>query len=229
MRMTRVRPIQAQVPEAMVDPLPAGADGAVSGEGIEASLANATALAVGPGLGLSDGPRRLLATILAEWRGPLVLDADALTLLGGDLKVLRRRTAPTVLTPHPAELGRLLGVATAEVVRDRLGAARAAAERSGAVVLAKGARTVIAGGKGWTLVNPTGTSGLASGGAGDVLTGAVGALLAQGLPAREAAAAGAWLHGRAAERAGERFVGAVPAGSLVEELAGAEAEVRAHA
>jgi hydroxyethylthiazole kinase-like uncharacterized protein yjeF len=224
-----MRPIQAQVPEAMVDPLPAGADGAVSGEGIEASLGKATALAVGPGLGLSDGPRRLLATILEEWRGPLVLDADALTLLGSDLKALRRRTAPTVLTPHPGELGRLLGVATAEVVHDRLGAARRAAERSGAVVLAKGARTVIAGGRGWTLVNPTGTSGLASGGAGDVLTGSVGALLAQGLPAREAAAAGAWLHGRAAELAGERFVGAVPAGSLVEELARAEAEVRGHA
>ena len=222
-----VRPIQAQVPEAMVDPLPAGADGAVSGEGIEASLAKATALAVGPGLGLSEGPRRLLATILEQWRGPLVLDADALTLLGGDLKALRRRRAPTVLTPHPGELGRLLGVATAEVVDDRLSAARIAAERSGAVVLAKGARTVIAGGKGWTLINPTGTAGLASGGAGDVLTGSVGALLAQGLPAREAAAAGAWLHGRAAELAGERFTGAVPAGSLVEELARAEAEVRA--
>jgi hydroxyethylthiazole kinase-like uncharacterized protein yjeF len=221
-----VRPIQAQVPEAMVDPLPTGEDGAVSGKGLQASLKKATALAVGPGLGLSDGPRRLLATILSEWAGPLVLDADALTLLAGRLKELRGRTAATVLTPHPGELGRLLGVPTAEVVRDRLGAAVEASKRSGAVVLAKGARTVIASGEGWNLVNQTGTPGLASGGAGDVLTGAIGALLAQGLAGREAAAAGAWLHGRAAELAGEQYPGAVPAGALVVELAQAEAELR---
>ena len=177
-----VRPVQAQVPEAMVDPLPAGKDGAVSGEGLEGSLGKATALAVGPGLGITEGPRRLLARILDRWSGPLVLDADALTLLAGRLEELRRRTGPTVLTPHPGELGRLLGVPTSDVTRNRLQAAQEAAKRSGAVVLAKGARTVIAGGAGWSLVNPTGTPGLASGGAGDVLTGAIGALLAQGLP-----------------------------------------------
>jgi hydroxyethylthiazole kinase-like uncharacterized protein yjeF len=221
-----VRPIQSQVPEAMVDALPAGEDGAVSGEGLSTSLGKATALAVGPGLGLSEGPRRLLDVVLGEWSGPLVLDADALTLLSGKLETLRGRTAPTVLTPHPGELGRLLGVPTVEVTRDRLGAAQDAAQRSGAVVLAKGARTVIAGGGGWTLVNPTGTPGLASGGAGDVLTGAIGALLAQGVPAREAAAAAAWLHGRAAEIAGERYTGAVPASVLAAHLANAEAEVR---
>jgi hydroxyethylthiazole kinase-like uncharacterized protein yjeF len=221
-----VRPIQAQVPEAMVDPLPAGKDGAVAGKGIEGSLGKASALAVGPGLGTSAGPRRLLETILEAWSGPLVLDADALTLLAGRLAELRRRAGPTVLTPHPGELGRLLGVPTAEVTRDRLHAAQEASRRSGAVVLAKGARTVIAGGEGWSLVNPTGTPGLASGGAGDVLTGAIGALLAQGMPAREAAAAGAWLHGRAAELAGERFPGAVPAGSLVDDLSRAEREAR---
>ena len=221
-----VRPVQSLVPEAMVDPLPAGDDGAVSGEGIEASLGKATALAVGPGLGLGEGPRRLLATILEKWRGPLLLDADALTLLAGKLKVLRGRGVPPVLTPHPAELGRLLGVPTAEVAGDRLGAALTAAGRAGAVVLAKGARTVIAGGEGCCLVNPTGTAGLASGGAGDVLTGAIGALLAQGVPPKEAAAGGAWLHGRAAELAGERHTGAVPAGALARQLAKAEAEVR---
>jgi NAD(P)H-hydrate epimerase len=221
-----VRPVQAQVPEAMVDPLPAGKDGAVSGVGLGSSLGKATALAVGPGLGVTAGPRRLLETILETWSGPLVLDADALTLLAGRLESLRGRTGPTVLTPHPGELGRLLGVPTTEVSKNRLQAAQEASKRSGAVVLAKGARTVIVGGGGWSLVNPTGTPGLASGGAGDVLTGAIGALLAQRVPAREAAAAGAWLHGRAAELAGERFPAAVPAGSLVEELARAELEAR---
>ncbi len=221
-----VRPIQSLVPEAMVDPLPAGADGAASGEGIEGPLRKATAVAVGPGLGLGEGPRRLLDTIIGKWRGPLLLDADALTLLAGDLEALRRREPPPVLTPHPGELGHLLGTATAEVTRDRLGAALAAAARSGSVVLAKGARTVVAGGEGWSLVNPTGTSGLATGGAGDVLAGVIGALLAQGVPPKEAAAAGAWLHGRAAELAGERHAGAIPAGTLARHLAKAETELR---
>jgi len=221
-----VAPIQSLVPEAMVDPLPTGEDGAVTGEGIEALLAKATALAVGPGLGLGDGARRLVDEILASWHGPLLLDADALTLLAGKLESLRGRGTPAVLTPHPGELGRLLARETAEVTRDRLGAAAAAAERSGGVVLGKGARTVIAGGEGWILINPTGTPGLASGGAGDVLTGAIGALLAQGVAPKDAAAAGAWLHGRAAEIAGERRAGAVPASVLARCLAKAEAELR---
>ncbi|MDD5563158.1 MAG: NAD(P)H-hydrate dehydratase [Thermoanaerobaculaceae bacterium] len=217
--------VQALAPEAMVDLLEAGEGGEVAGGGIEGSLAKATAVAVGPGLGTGDGPRRLLGSILERWRGPLLLDADALTLLAGRLGTLRTRAVTPVLTPHPGELARLLGVATSEVTADRLGAACRAAEAGGAVVLAKGARTVIAGGGGVALVNPTGTSGLASGGAGDVLSGVVGALLAQWLAAREAAASGAYLHGRAAELAGERFPGAVPAGELVGYLAAAEAEV----
>jgi NAD(P)H-hydrate epimerase len=218
--------VQALVPEAMVDVLPTSAGGEITGSGIEGSLAKATALAVGPGLGTGEGPRRLLGAILDAWRGPLLLDADALTLLAGRLGVLRARAATPVLTPHPGELARLLSVPTAEVTADRLGAARRAADAGGAVVLAKGARTVIVGGGGVALVNPTGTPGLASGGAGDVLSGVVSALLAQGVPAREAAAAGAFLHGRAAEIAAERFPGAVPAGELVEYLSAAEAEVR---
>ncbi len=218
--------VQALVPEAMVDVLASDEDGAVSGFGIEEPLQRATAVAVGPGLGTGAGPRRLLAAVLARWQGPLLLDADALTMLAGRLGELRNRPLAPVLTPHPGELARLLGVATAAVTADRLGAARRAAAAAAAVVLAKGARTVVAGGEGWALVNPTGTPGLASGGAGDVLTGAIGALLAQGVPPLEAAAAGAFMHGRAAELAGERFPGAVPAGELAEHLPAAEAELR---
>jgi hydroxyethylthiazole kinase-like uncharacterized protein yjeF len=221
-----VAPIQAQVPEAMVDPLPADADGAASGEGIAPLLEKATAVAVGPGIGLGDGPRRLLATILEKWRGPLLLDADALTLVAGRLEALRGRDVPAVLTPHPGELGRLLGVPTAEAGADRLGYALQAAERAAAVVVAKSARTIVAGGEGWSLINPTGTPGLASGGTGDVLAGAVGALLAQRVPPKEAAAAGAWLHGRAAELAGATRAGATPASVVARFLARAETEVR---
>lgn len=220
-----VNAVQALAPEAMVNALEGSGEG--EGSGLEAALARATAVAAGPGVGVGEGARAFLDDLLNRWAGPLVLDADALTILAGRLQMLVGRSGGVVLTPHPAELGRLLGVATAEVVRDRLGAAREAARRSGAVVLAKGARTIIAGPDGRALVNPTGTPGLASGGAGDVLTGVVGALLAQGMPAWEAAAAAAWLHGRAAESAGERFPGAVPAGELVGYLAVAEREARA--
>ncbi len=219
-----VNAVQALVPEAMVNALEGSAEG--EGGGLEAALARATAMAAGPGIGVRAEARAFLDDLLSRWQGPLVLDADALTLLAGRLSALTSRSGGVVLTPHPAELGRLLGVATAEVVRDRLGAAREAARCSGAVVLAKGARTIIAAPDGRALVNPTGTAGLASGGAGDVLTGVVGALLAQGMPAWEAAAAAAWLHGRAAELAAERFAGAVPAGELVGYLATAEREVR---
>jgi NAD(P)H-hydrate epimerase len=221
-----VTPVQAAVPEAMVDPLPQAGDGAVTGDGVESLLAKATAVAIGPGLGLGDGPRRLLERVLGAWHGPLLLDADALTLLDGRLERLAGRAGETVVTPHPGELGRLLGLPTAVVAADRLGAAGTAAARSGATVLAKGARTVIVHAADRPLINPTGGPGLASGGAGDVLTGVVGALLAQGLAGRQACAVGAWLHGRAAELAASAWPGAVPASVVAAHLPGAEAELR---
>lgn len=220
-----VNAVQALVPEAMVNPWESGQEEAGE-EGLAAALARASAVACGPGMGLGEEAKARLESLLAQWGGPLVLDADALTLLAGQLERLAARTDEVVLTPHPAELGRLLAWPTEEVVGDRLRAAREAARRSRAVVLAKGARTVIAAPDGRALVNPTGTPGLASGGAGDVLTGTIGALLAQGLSGWEAAAVGAWLHGRAAELAAQRFAGAVPAGELVSFLVDAEREVR---
>lgn len=221
-----VAPIQARVPEAMVDPLPTGEDGSVRGNGIEESLARATAVAVGPGLGLGEGPRRLLDRILEVWSGPLLLDADALTLLAGQLERLKGRPAPTVLTPHPGELARLLGITSAQVQEDRPAWARRAAELSGSTVVLKGFHTLVAEAEGPLWINPTGSPGLASGGAGDVLSGCIGAFLAQGLPARQAAALGVYLHGRAAELAGERFPGAVPASVVAGLLPRAEAELR---
>ena len=221
-----VTPIQSSVPEAMVDGLPQGDDGQASGEGVAALLDRATAVAIGPGLGLGAGPRRLLDAVLERWRGPLLLDADALTLLDGRLDRLAGRGTETVLTPHPGELARLLGAETAAVAADRLGAARRAASASGATVLAKGARTVIVAPVGRPLVNPTGSAGLASGGAGDVLTGVIGALLAQGVSGIQACALGAWLHGRAAELAGDDWPGAVPASVVAAHLPAAEAELR---
>jgi NAD(P)H-hydrate epimerase len=129
------------------------------------------------------------------------------------------RTVPAVLTPHPGELARLLGRSTASVVDDRLGAAREAAARAGAIVVAKGFRTVVAepGGEAWIVAS--GDAGLASGGSGDVLTGLVGAFLAQGFEPVRAALLGCWLHGRAGELGGEAYPAAVPASVLPELVA----------
>jgi NAD(P)H-hydrate epimerase len=156
----------------------------------------------------------VLAGLLHTWTGPLLLDADAVNLLAGDPEKLAGRDTPPVLTPHPGELARLLGTATTDIVADRLAAAREAARRSGAIVVAKGYGTVIAepGGQAW--INPTGDVGLASGGSGDVLTGTIGGLMAQGVEPLRAALVGCWLHGRAGEIGGEIYPAAVPASEL---------------
>jgi NAD(P)H-hydrate epimerase len=149
----------------------------------------------------------------------LVIDADGLNAFEGALQRLRERSSPTILTPHPGEMGRLLGRPTSEVTADRLGAAREAARRSGAIVVLKGYRSLIATPDGEVWINPTGNPGMATGGTGDVLTGMLLGLLAQGLEPLTAAQVGVFAHGLAgdlvARRAGER---GLRASDLIEEL-----------
>jgi NAD(P)H-hydrate epimerase len=165
---------------------------------------------MGTGVGAADG----MAWLLGRWRGPLVLDADAINLVAGDPERLAGREVPPILTPHPGELARLLGRSTDDVVGDRLSAARKAARRSGSVVVAKGYRTIVAAPDGEAWVNPPGDAHLGSGGSGDVLTGTIAALLAQGLEPIRAALVGCWLHGRGGELADEEWPAAVPASQL---------------
>ena len=132
---------------------------------------------------------------------PLVIDADGLFALGGDLELLAGRTAATVLTPHEGELARLLGTTAAEVAAHRLASVREAARRSAATVLLKGAHTIVADPDGTAYVVPTGNPGLATPGTGDVLTGIIAGQLAKGLSATEAACLGAYVHGLAADMA----------------------------
>lgn len=163
--------------------------------GDPAEAGRVQAWAVGPGVG--DGPRarRAVAQVL-DSDLPLLVDADGLGLL--DPERTAARDAPVLLTPHAGEAARLLGWDRAEVEVARLGAARELADRYRATVLLKGSTTVVAEpGGGPVRVNPTGTGWLATAGSGDVLTGLVGALLAAGLPAADAAAVGAYLHGLA--------------------------------
>ena len=201
--------------EAMSHPMKSTDTGEMAGpEGLEPLMHRMTAVAVGPGMGTEEGAARTLEWVLDQWQGPLLVDADAINLLAGEPERLQGRNQLPILTPHPGELARLLGKATDEVVIDRVGAAREAASRAQAVVIAKGHRTVIAEPEGEVWINSTGDSGLATGGSGDVLTGAVSAFLAQGLDPIRAAQAGCWLHGRAGEIGGEQYPAAVPAAEL---------------
>jgi hydroxyethylthiazole kinase-like uncharacterized protein yjeF len=158
-------------------------------------------LVLGPGMGDSAGAIRLLVKAL-DGHSPLVLDADALNLLGASVDLQTRlsaRAGAAIMTPHPLEAARLLGVTAAVVQADRLSAARELAARFGAIVVLKGSGSVIADPQGLALINPTGNPGLATGGTGDVLAGVCGSLLAQGWPAWQAALGAVWMHGAAAD------------------------------
>ncbi|MFZ5723741.1 MAG: NAD(P)H-hydrate dehydratase [Pseudomonadota bacterium] len=174
---------------------------------LEPLLARATVAVVGPGLGTEAWGRSLLACALQS-RLPLVLDADALNLIAAgapDAFAARRRDPQWVLTPHPGEAGRLLGVDSAAIQADRFRRVRELQSRFGGTVLLKGAGTLIDSGDGRPVsVAAVGNPGMASGGMGDVLSGVIGALLAQGLSPADAARLGAVVHGAAADRCAAR-------------------------
>jgi NAD(P)H-hydrate epimerase len=185
--------LNAARPELMVH----GVDGPQT---LAPLLERASVLALGPGLGQAAWGHALWLTAL-DANKPLVLDADGLNLLTREPRQFR---APTVLTPHPGEAARLLGVSTAEIERDRFAAVRELARRYAAVVVLKGAGSLIADPDGRLDVCPWGNPGMASGGMGDLLTGIVAALLAQGCSAWSAACLGVGLHARAGDHAAQQ-------------------------
>lgn len=174
---------------------------------IEEKMRACDVLAMGPGLGRAVGTERLVREVLRRTKKPVVLDADGINALEGHMDVLYgRRGQVTVLTPHDGEFARMLGRPVRDVIRgDRVAMAAEFACTYRCVLVLKGHRTVIAAPGGNVLVNTTGNSGLAKGGSGDVLTGIIASLLCQGASAVQAAAAGVWLHGRAADFAAERL------------------------
>ena len=192
--------VDLELIEALVHGVPQDEGGYMTSGALEQILElseRTSALAVGPGMGTGEEGRRLVEGILKEVESPVLLDADAVTnLVGTD--ALSKRDAPTVITPHAGELGRLLGTGAKEVSARRLRSARSAAEEHGCCVLLKGSDTVVVEGE-KTAVNSTGNVALATAGTGDVLSGVIGALLSRGMDVYEAAQAGAWAHGRAAE------------------------------
>ncbi|HEY0590674.1 MAG TPA: NAD(P)H-hydrate dehydratase [Thermoanaerobaculia bacterium] len=162
---------------------------------ILAALKEKDAVVLGPGLPDDDEGYAFVRDLLPRIELPTIVDASALNAFRGAIQDLASDETPRVLTPHPGELARLVGVGVGEILDDRVGAARAAAARAKAVVVLKGHQTLVATPDGEVRVNPTGNAGMASGGMGDVLSGMIGALLAQGADPAEAAAAAVWLHG----------------------------------
>lgn len=181
-------PLDGDGPLAMADADPLLA--AAEGKG---------ALLIGPGIPRGPETGTLIGRLLAEVDCPVLLDADALNALQGKTSLLKGAATEVVITPHPGEMSRLAGIGTAAVQEDRIGVAQRFAREHSCTVVLKGAGTVIADAGGEVAICPTGNPGMATGGTGDILSGLIAALLAQGLPGFAAARAGVYVHGLAGD------------------------------
>lgn len=183
--------VAAGMPEAVVLPMPEDSGGGLSDSAwheLQPLLERCQAGVLGPGLGSGKGALHVAERLYREWEKPLVVDADALRIAHGPTK------GPRVLTPHPGEMGRMMGVASAEIQADRIWWAKEGASRLHNILVLKGARTVVADPEGRFGVNVGGHPGMATAGSGDILAGLIGGLLAQGVESREAARQGVRIH-----------------------------------
>jgi NAD(P)H-hydrate epimerase len=214
--------IQQQIFEAMCIPSAESIDGTF-GIGAEDELLKAAAkmnsCAIGPGLSTHYETVQMVRMFVQRLTIPMVIDADGLNAFVGSLDVLKKAKAPVIMTPHPGELGRLLGISSGGVQKDRIGVASDFAAKYKVILVLKGAGTVIATPDGRLFVNSTGNPGMATGGTGDVLTGMIGSLLAQGYTAAQAACLGVYLHGLAGDLAAkEKGEAGMIAGDLIEKI-----------
>ena len=194
--------MEMKTTEAMTLELPetlAGGLGADAVRLVREFSARASVVLVGPGLGRDGQTMEAVREIIQTVDRPLVLDADALFALAGHIELLAATEVLAVLTPHPGEMSRLTGLSVQQIQSDRIGAARRAAIEWGNIVVLKGSRTVVAFPDGEIYVNPTGNAGMATGGTGDVLSGVIAGLIAQGLSSHDAAVVGVYLHGLAGD------------------------------
>lgn len=183
--------------EPVVLPMP-DQDGKLSADAmdvVQRMLSSMDAVLIGPGLGQSEGALAVLAGVLGEFCGPVVVDADGINLLAGHMDIVRERRYPTILTPHDGEFARICPDTYGETTEMSVKFAR----ENGCVLLRKGHGTLITDGES-VFRNPTGNPGMAVGGSGDVLSGIIVSLLGQGIDPVQAAACGAWLHGAAGDR-----------------------------
>lgn len=192
--------------EGLIERMPGDLGGGAAGTVLD-KAGRADVLAIGPGLGTSESTMEVIREILQSVEVPVIIDADALTALQGHVGILNTMGAPKVLTPHPGELGRLLDLGPAEVDARRLELAGKYAAEWDAVLVLKGAPTVIGCPDGNVYINTTGNSAMATGGSGDVLTGIIAGLAAQGISVQEAALAGVYMHGLAGDLASKGIIG----------------------
>lgn len=195
--------MNAALTEVVFRPMPQTPAGTLSFRAVSRLLAEAghvQAALIGPGLSRNAATANAIRRLVAAWPGPLVVDADALTAMAGHDNLWQQRTAPTIITPHPGELSRLLGQPISMLEKDRLGIAHEAVRRFNVVAVCKGAPTIIAAPDGQTFINPTGNAALGVAGTGDTLAGSIVALLAQGVPAPHAAALATYIGGLASEQ-----------------------------
>lgn len=214
--------MENKLTEVMSVPLPENENHVLGPDAASALVKKAGSggvIAAGPGLSTEPGTESFMAELLAKTRCPLVIDADGLNSLAGNTAAFLNLNVPAIITPHPGEMGRLLGCSTKEVQQSRLHTALHAARQWGVVVVLKGAGTITACPDGTAYINSSGNPGLATGGAGDVLAGLIASFLAQGFPPHKAAAVGAFVHGLAADAlvgsVGER---SMTAGDVVRKL-----------
>ncbi|ADL51224.1 bifunctional ADP-dependent NAD(P)H-hydrate dehydratase/NAD(P)H-hydrate epimerase [Clostridium cellulovorans] len=175
-----------------------------------------TAVAIGPGLGNNQETLELLELVLEESKGPIIIDADGLNVLSTNLQLLKKTKAPVIITPHPGEMSRLTEISVKEINSSRVDLAKSFALEHNIIVLLKGYQTIITNGL-KVYVNPTGNSAMANGGMGDCLTGIITSLASQGIPAFEAAACGAYIHGYAGDKLSQTMY-AVNATRVIEEI-----------
>jgi hydroxyethylthiazole kinase-like uncharacterized protein yjeF len=214
--------LESKCLEVMVDNIVEKADAPLServDKRIDRFLEGKQAIALGPGLSTASGISTLVIRMLQTLEVPAVVDADGVNILAKDPSGAGRISAPMVLTPHPGEMARFMGKTVANIQTDRVGTAREAAKWHHVVIVLKGAHTVIASPDGKAFINTTGNPGMASGGMGDVLTGIIGGLLAQGIDPLDAALLGVYLHGLAGDRAAaEKSQTGLLASDVIEEL-----------
>ena len=194
--------IAVKLTEPVIYPLPddAGTFGIQAKSLIADLLTNKDAVLIGPGIGQSEGSYLAVKTVLEQYVGPVILDADGINVLCTHKDILRGRAAPTIITPHLGEFLRIGG----NLSHGRITAAESLAKDLGIIVVLKGHETIITDGS-TTYKNPTGNPGMATGGSGDVLAGIITALVGQGLEPLEAAACGAWLHGASGDICAEEI------------------------
>lgn len=216
--------LEVKLTEAMTEPLPDFGDGYLgitAWPRVKEILGGKTVIALGPGLAAREETAQFVCRVLEEAAAPLVIDADALNALARNTGILKKIKQPAVITPHPGEMARLMGVSTSDVQQNRAGCAQKFAAEHNVFVVLKGARTIIAEPGGNIYINPTGNPGMASGGMGDVLTGMIAGLAAQGMALLRAAQLSAFVHGRIGDAlAGERAPVGILATDILEGIPG---------